>query len=174
MRILFCTISFLVLIFFCTAAQAYKIESHQQMTRKAYLESNLANTIDFEASFGVSATHKYWPRHPANQLVIATEIDGLKSEDLKEKDAQGIIEFGVMAEDDGSRGLNHFLDPQNGNRPISILSIGNSADWSLEDNGDIDIQKVSLKDAYQFYLNGLTLANESDRLVNLGLMFLES
>lgn len=78
------------------------------------------------------------------------------------KTITNLFQIGVVEEDDGTRGLNHFYDPYK-NRALTVFGFVSpgkkSPDWALEDTGDIAEQLFSYKDARDFFYRALTTNN---------------
>jgi hypothetical protein len=92
-----------------------------------------------------------------------------------------LIQSGAIREDDDTRALNHFYDPDK-DRALTVLlyPVGKkSPDWALEDVGDIAEQLFSYKDARDYFYKALTAndpafsadVNATIRLGYWGLVF---
>ncbi len=85
-----------------------------------------------------------------------------------------LIKGGAIHEDADPRALNHFFDPLN-NAPLTILGFSffanSSPDWALEDNGSIQSQDNSYKDARQYLFYALTASTKPERDASWGLTF---
>lgn len=135
------------------AAVAYEQPTHEELTEAAATRSEL-------------------PRGVLRDLGL---VD-LKSQ-LNGKSVLEWMRYGADFEDSKIpyniepkfRFLNHFYNPLNGQGfsdpklPGPVSTGLPSPSWGLEDESDIDGQDYSLKDGYQWLLNGLTLPNKSDR-----------
>jgi len=91
-----------------------------------------------------------------------------------------LIKFGSRFEDNTDelfRPLNHFYDPQNEGRPLTILLFGeigiNSFNWILAERTSIPLsqQNYSYSDANNYLKEALTSLEISDRESNWGLTF---
>lgn len=152
----------LLILWQCSgAAFCYEIASHSRMTEAAH-DNSVLFSLSFQSRLGISNDQTFNPRDPS------TLVDqGVPAVSAKE-----LMKYGARAEDHGTRPLNHFLDPQNGNRS-RLLSYLNSADWALQGSGTVyaQQQKMSYKNASEYYRAGLTATSRADRVKNLGLMF---
>lgn len=86
-----------------------------------------------------------------------------------------LMRFGAGEEDGETRPFNHFFDPQNGGRPLTLLGVvlgATSPDWILEDRFDFGgKQTFSYKDAKNLFYVALTEPNKDTRDRSLGRTF---
>ncbi len=154
---------------FCTqVAGAYGTRTHQALSTRAAARSVLGGpeAIDFYGRYGWSG------------------VDRFPGTDARLRSPQALVGFGAVQEDDqpGLRMRNHFFDPQNGGRPLTIgIALGYaSPDWSLEDREPLPQhffvpsmpeQKHSLRSAQRYLKEALTDAVPWSRRQKAGLLF---
>jgi hypothetical protein len=153
---------------------AYKEETHQKISEKAAYSSVLSQIgklNDLGLLYAIDDANQKYP-YP----------DGKKPITIL-----GLIQYGALFEDSGSRAINHFFNPINwqaltvanpasSGGIIEILGNDNSPAWALEDLRDISgndagEQKFSYKDARQYFYDALTKPDKADRDENWGLTF---
>jgi len=146
--ILLCTLS--------NIAYSYKQPTHKDLSKNALLESNITINTELLTNLGLNP----WDD---NQLFSNPEdVNGDKINITQ------LIRNGADYEDGGVRSLNHFYNPITNEG----LAVGyTSPDWSLEDNGDIDSQSYSYKDAMNFFYLAMTSQTKEARELNWGKTF---
>jgi hypothetical protein len=84
-----------------------------------------------------------------------------------------LIRLGAINEDHGHRSLNHFFDPQQGGKAISVPFVQNypSPDWALEDDFPTSGQLFSYKRAKEYLYKAITEESKNKRYRELGLLF---
>ncbi len=120
------SLCFFNVFLYAVFANAYGIDTHAAITDKA-CEESILSSLNFQQTFGIPAKQLFNPLYPANGA-IATKMKPIPSHELVPKTADGMIRFGSMAEDDGERPLNHFMDTQNGNEKFIGILLGNTAE----------------------------------------------
>ncbi|MHB8455912.1 MAG: phospholipase C/P1 nuclease family protein [Acidiferrobacterales bacterium] len=144
-------------------AWAYNVNTHQAISIAAVKASILADPNGHLLSdLGLDIAYLGLdPTNPSNKFIESKTITQW-------------IGYGAIAEDNGTRPLNHFFDPAHGGRPLTWhgIALGNpSPDWALEDQGNIAAQDFSLKDARGYFYQALTSATQAERDQNFGLTF---
>jgi len=160
-NILICILLFL----FSLNAQAYKEETHQDLSSKALKISDVATDVTLLRDLGLDDFE-------ADQLFPSPSNLNDK------KTIRDLLRDGAFFEDNFPRSLNHFFNPID-NTPLTVLGkeAGNtSPDWALEDNGDVDPdingeQEYSYKEANDYFFKALTEPTEEAREENWGKLF---
>lgn len=165
---------------FSSDSIAYKERTHAELSKKAYLKSDLGNRDHhFLLELGlIDKISDPAPKFPDESYFLGLTITGRNIRTIEE-----LIEYGAEFEDDDSfftkivRPFNHFYDPQNNGRALTYgLLTGPpvnwpSPDWSLEDNFEVSSQNYSYHDAVRYFHNALTSTAKSERDRNWGLVF---
>lgn len=130
-------------------AAAYLVPTHQELTEHAAKRSVLGQSA--LRNLGISS--------------LDSRVDGRSVLDWMRRGADFEDETWGFDGGEPTRYRHHFYNPLNGQGfTHSIAPNGYpSPTWGLEDKGDIPSQNYSLKDAHNFLLAGLTLANRGDR-----------
>ncbi len=155
---------------FGDSAWGYEPSTHEEMSRFAFDASSVKVDADVLKKLGLKpwAQEQQFPNSQNTDLTII-----------------GLAQFGSSFEDDGKRPLNHFYDPANNHRGLTVgVEIGHSSpDWALEDNGDVTNrflageQRYSFKHAREYFYKALTSParppelGETTRYKQFGLMF---
>lgn len=142
---------------------AYAIDTHVSITEEASARSNLNKGILRDLGLG-SLEAKIDGRKVISWLMLGADYE------------DNTIPVDPDWPSTWARYRNHFYNPINGqgydySNPFVHLTGLPSPDWGLEDKGDIEGQQHSLKDAYEFLLEGLTLPTKAERDGKLSRLF---
>ncbi len=151
------------------SAYSYEVQTHANLTRHAYDRSILADPVSSPLlAFGVEdqAEARFVTR-PIDDTWPLEDLESVRTTPRE------VVALGAHQEDIpllAGRFLNHFYDPQQGGIGLTAPVFGSglpSPDWVLEDQGQINAQQDSLRDALEFHRLALTLAQSSERDTNL-------
>lgn len=141
-----------------TAANAYTVSTHMELSRIAVENSMLKRDPALLSDLGLGA-------YGTPEFV---DTDG------KVGNVTEIIAFGAQFEDDDTTGrfLRHFYDPQfNNYAGRGLAGFSTSPDWALEDRGPIALQDYSYEDARDAYLQALSCRTAPCRRDAFSLVF---
>ncbi len=138
---------------------AYELQTHEDMSEKAVELSVLIKEKKVLSDMGIKDIKQAFPNSQGD-----------------EKDIIELVRNGARFEDGltpcDSRPRNHFYDPRTSADLRRGLITGKpSPDWALEDNGDINDQEYSYKNARQYLYDALTKSSQAERDKNFGLTF---
>jgi len=147
-------------MFWAVGGACYEEDTHKDMTEAAFKLTmlNADNNRVYE------------------DLRLIPHVDGKRylpnPMSTREKIADLLV-YGVKAEDKPPRFTNHFYDPQNNGRPLSVagLTFHSSPNWILEDTESIEDQQFSYKDARGYLYKGMTARTRAEKDRELGKMF---
>jgi hypothetical protein len=139
----------MALCFLSVSAMAYKVETHQELSRIAIRESVLNPD-------NLPSGEKPILESLGLQPLDSAQFPPIPGSPLPTTTVQQIVQYGALFEDSGARSLNHFFDPVAANgmgRPLhlsgslNVIDLGYpSPDWALEDNFEIQDVPPALKD----------------------------
>jgi hypothetical protein len=161
---------------------AYKTETHGQLARMSATGSSLYQSIQH---FGFSPSQTFpnafgEPMTPINLMSFGAHFE----------DGCGEIGTATQCGQDssypnGENAVNHFYDPQRGGEglPMCTKNVASSADWSLEDRGQVGAQafcagivstnpqQYSYEDGIGYFRQALTASSQGTRNSAAGRMF---
>jgi hypothetical protein len=164
-------------------AFAYEMPTHFEISAQAAQKSVLSQP-DPRADLGLTKA-----LDDTTQIFPSTDGDQdpnfeAECEHGKRLTIQKLIACGAEFEDAPSdRSTNHFFDPAHGGAPLTVLlrdptglidpvvAGKPSPDWVLEDNGEVDGQEFSYRNAREHFYKALTSPLLSDREENWGKLF---
>ncbi|HTE42207.1 MAG TPA: hypothetical protein VK629_15380, partial [Steroidobacteraceae bacterium] len=138
------------------SAWPYAVPTHVWLTDSAFDRSVLARDPSFVGNLGLSSIEEK----------LADSVGD-------ERNVKELFASGAEYEDSGLRPLNHFFDPQNGGRGLTVgVQVGQpSLRWVLEDSHDYADQGHSIRHALGHFYLALTNVSEGDRKAHLGVLF---
>jgi hypothetical protein len=133
-----------------TAAPAYDLLTHEELSRAAFEQSGISATL--ESLYGLDATDRFRGPLP---LSLFSEA----------RTPENWIVQGARDEDFLLRPLNHFWNPLT-DAPLTVEGFppGNRApDWALEDRNGFTSQRYSYRDAREAFATALTASDPTAR-----------
>ncbi len=174
MRLLQFSINILILFVCISTAFGYGHPTHNRMSDEAYNASDLDSYLP--EMLGIAETDQF----DIANISIGGMIGGVL---INDGTPRGWISEGSYLEDEFSiidwlfRFENHYYNPIN-NTGLDFTVLGfyhvtgyPTPDWGLEDAQTFSEQLFSIRDARDYFYNGLTAATNEDRESNMALTF---
>jgi hypothetical protein len=149
------------------SAHSYEVQTHENLTSRAYYRSILANPVSSPLlTFGIEDQGE-------ERFTTRAIYDQVSDEHMEPRrvSAPELIAIAAHQEDVPTQALrfvHHFYDPQHGGRGLEAYGGRPSPAWVLEDLGQIAGQQDSLTDALDFHRLALTMPQQSDRDTYVG------
>jgi hypothetical protein len=146
-------LSAITLVFNAIYARAYEVGTHEILSSRAAQDSVLKNAPETLHGLGLKSWNasETFPNSKGQPRTITQ-----------------LFQEGARFEDNNIRPANHFYNPLT---EQGITGFKPSPEWALEDNGDIDGQESSYKNARQYLYDALTAKSPTDHDRNFGKMF---